>query len=155
MQEEEELQALQAKLQHWQALKTAAGTFATEEVLNLLAHAIMGNPSGMIEGALFGGIAAIAAGYQAPKVLRSLRESLPHTEELEPFWLLTHREPGKRSLMDKLLDRRPGEEPEDDDDDQDEEDDKQREDMTGSIQLAPDLFIPINDVASKAIFIAG
>jgi len=104
---EQQQEELLAKLQHWQALKTAAGTFATEEIVNLLAHAIMGNPSGMIEGALFGGIAAIAAGYQAPKVLRSLRESLPHTEELEPFWLLTHREPGKRSLMDKLLDRQP------------------------------------------------
>src|SRR6266567_4881399 len=134
MQEEETLEQQQeellAKLQHWQALKTAAGTFATEEIVNLLAHAIMGNPSGMIEGALFGGIAAIAAGYQAPKVLRSLRESLPHTEELEPFWLLTHREPGKRSLMDKLLDRQPTvDEIEDDDDEREEVLDEEEEEV--------------------------
>jgi Helicase HerA, central domain len=123
---EQQQEELLAKLQHWQALKTAAGTFATEEIVNLLAHAIIGNPSGMIEGALFGGIAAIAAGYQAPKVLRSLRESLPHTEELEPLWLLTHREPGKRSLMDKLLDRQPPDEVlEDDDDEQDESDERE------------------------------
>lgn len=106
---EEELEAQQAELlarmQHWQRIKVAAGTLATEEIVNLLIHLVSGNPAGMIEGALFGGIAAIAAGYQAPRWLRTLSESLPHTEELEPLWLLTHREPGKRSLMDKLLDR--------------------------------------------------
>jgi hypothetical protein len=126
MYEEDELthqqDELLARLQHWQALKTAAGTFAAEETLNLLVHAIMGNPSGMIETALFGGIAALAAGYQAPKWLRTVRESLPHTEELEPLWLLTHREPGKRSLLDKLLDRPlPTDEDEQDEEGDDEE----------------------------------
>jgi hypothetical protein len=114
MQEDDELAQQQdellTRLQHWQALKTAAGTFAAEETLNLLVHAIMGNPSGMIETALFGGIAALAVGYKAPGMLRSFRDSLPQTEELEPLWLLTHREPGKRSLLDKLLDRYPDEE---------------------------------------------
>lgn len=123
---EEQQEQEQAMLQHqnWQALQTAAGTFVTEETLNLLVHVLSGNYAGMAEGMIFGGIAALAAGYNAPKLLRFLRESVPH-EELEPFWLLTQRAPGKRSLMERLLETRPTEEEEAwEDEDEEERDDE-------------------------------
>src|SRR5579884_175170 len=91
----------------WEAIKSAATVFAAEESLNLIGHFVVGNYSGFAEMAIFGGIAAVAAGYNAPKVLRQFQAALPHSEKLEPFRLLTHAEPGKRSFVDRLFDRHP------------------------------------------------
>lgn len=91
----------------WESIKSAATVFAAEESLNLIGHWIVGNYSGMVEMAIFGGIAALAAGYNAPGVLRQLQAVIPHSEKLEPFRLLTHAEPGKRSVVDRLFDRHP------------------------------------------------
>lgn len=91
----------------WESVKLALGTLSAEEVVNFLAHGGNLAASGGIEAAIFGGAIAALAGWNAPPIVRWLRASLPQSEELEPFQLLTRREPGKRSIVDKLLDRHP------------------------------------------------
>jgi len=94
---------------NWPALKTALSGLAAEEIVNFIAHSGNLAAAGGIEAAIFGGAIAAIAGWNAPPVIRFIRDSLPQHEELQPFQLLTRKEPGGRSVVDRLMGHYPTE----------------------------------------------
>jgi hypothetical protein len=94
---------------NWPALKTALSGLAAEEIVNFIAHGGNLVAAGGVEAAIFGGAIAAIAGWNAPPVFRFIRDSLPQHEELKPFELLTRREPGGRSVVDRLMGHYPTE----------------------------------------------
>jgi hypothetical protein len=145
-----------------QSLKYGAGTFLAAGVLDLVAHF---GPTGLVVG----GIAAYVASRHGPDLVEQVRGALPtrpsyRTPVKETRTLASESRGGKRRMLDRALGRFPGQAAEEDTVLVDETPAETWERWRPAawpasrdrlLDLAPDVHLPLRDLAGKAIFVCG
>ncbi len=143
-----------------QSLKYGAGTFLAAGVLDLVAHF---GPTGLVVG----GIAAYVASRHGPELVEQVKGALTTHSDLytdAARTLASESRGGKRRMLDRALGRFPGEAAEEDTVIVDETPAETWQRWRPAawpasrdhlLDLAPDVPLPLRDLAGKAIFVCG